>query len=74
MSDPNSRLLFSMIGAVAVIVLVTIAQILGPVLPWNLYIKIILFALIVAVICGFILTNNLGLLEKKKDKDENNKD
>ncbi|MBK6895076.1 MAG: hypothetical protein IPH06_00595 [Alphaproteobacteria bacterium] len=71
MNDMHNKLLIAIIGAVVIVALLTIMQVWGPVLPWNLYYKIVVTAVIVAVVCGFMLVARSDMVEKKKLKDEN---
>lgn len=71
MYDMHNKLLLTIIGTVVVAALLTIAQVWGPVMPWNLYFKILITAVIVAVVCGFMIVARSDMMEKKKLKDEN---
>lgn len=70
MSNLHNKLLIC-VGAVVVFCgILTIAQIWGPVVSWDMYFKMVITAVIVAVVCGFIIVVR-GDMSEKKMKDEN---
>jgi hypothetical protein len=71
MSNLHNQLLICITAVVVFCGILTIAQIWGPVVSWDMYFKIIITAVIVAVVCGFIVVARGDMSEKKKMKDEN---
>lgn len=71
MSNLHNQLLICITAVVVFCGILTICQIWGPVVSWDMYFKIILTAVIVAVVCGFVVVARGDMSEKKKMKDEN---
>ncbi len=71
MYDMHNKMLLTIIALVVGAALLTIGQVWGPIMPWNLYFKLIVTAVIVAVVCGFMIVARSDMMEKKKMKDEN---
>ncbi|MCB1592260.1 MAG: hypothetical protein KDI90_07395 [Alphaproteobacteria bacterium] len=67
----HNRLLIVITITVIFCGLLTIAQIWGPVISWDNYAKIIITAVIVSVVCAFIILARGEMTEKEKMKDEN---
>lgn len=70
MSDLHNKLLICITAVVVFCGILTIAQIWGPVVSWDMYFKMVITAIIVAVVCGFIIVVR-GDMSEKKMKDEN---
>ncbi len=71
MSNLHNQLLICITAVVVFCGILTICQIWGPVVSWDMYFKIIITAVIVAVVCGFVVVARGDMSEKKKMKDEN---
>lgn len=71
MSDLHNKLLLVICAIVALCGLLTIGQVWGPLMAWDLYFKILVTAGIVAVVCGFLIVARGDMAEKKKMKDDN---
>jgi ribose/xylose/arabinose/galactoside ABC-type transport system permease subunit len=67
----HKHLLTALVGMVALAALLTIGQIWGPLMDWDLYGKIIVTLGILVLLSGFLLVVKADLGQHKKLKDEN---
>jgi hypothetical protein len=67
----QKNLLFILVGMVVAGALLTIGQVWGPVMSWDLYIKAVITIGILVLLIGFLIVIKADLGEHKKLKDEN---
>lgn len=67
----HQKLLIALVGLVVLGSLLTIGQVWGPVMSWDVYIKAVITIGITVLLLGFLLVVKADLGQHKKLKDEN---
>lgn len=67
----HQKLLTALIGLVVLGTLLTIGQVWGPLLDWDLYVKIVITTGILVLLLGFLLVVKSDLGEHRNLKDKN---